>query len=278
VQHLRMPTDAAARVFSAAIANYRDEDLKSRLTAATSLIAAAEESYRHAGQAKTLHAVPAAAAVGAVSVAEMTAVYDRKFVPKREAGRHYYEKLKSGARAGKCPLCGQRPVGTLDHHLAKAKHPALAVTPINLVPACSDCNFIKLDLSELTDLEQTLHPYFDDVEKVPWLVGAVVEGEPPAVVFDAQPPETLDTRLASRVKFHFKTFKLARLYAVEAAGELAGMKAHMKKVRESKGPAAVRDHLLDAWGSRRAYQINSWQTAFYKALADSQWYCETVGT
>jgi hypothetical protein len=272
-----MPTDTAATVLATCIENYMDPDLKARLKAASNLITAAEEQYSQAGQAKALHTVPVETAVGNVSVAEMVAVYEKKFVPKREAGRPFYEKLRNGAKGGKCPLCGQRPAATLDHHLPKAKHPALAVTPINLVPACRDCNSIKLAFAGITDMEQTLHPYFDDVENEPWLVGKVVEGVPPAVVFDARPPESWDARLASRVKFHFQTFMLARLYAVEAAGELAGMEAHMGKIRKSNGPDAVRAHLLDAWESRRAYQMNSWQTAFYKTVADSKWYCENVG-
>ena len=47
------------------------------------------------------------------------------------------------------------------------------------------------------------------------------------------------------------------------------MEGHMVKLRKAGGPRAVREHLVDAWESRRDYQINSWQTAFYKALADS---------
>lgn len=272
-----MPTDDAAAVFAVCINNFRDQGLKDRLTAATGLIVAAEEQYRRAGQDKALHTIPTATAVGDVSVDEMVSVYEQKFVSKREAGRRFYEKLRNGAKGGKCPLCGQRPAATLDHYLAKTTHPALAVTPINLVPACPDCNFIKLALTPLTDMEHTLHPYFDDVEREAWLVGTVVEGVPPAVVFDTRPPSTWDDRLASRLRFHFKTFKLAGLYTVEAAGELAGIETHMVKLRTLDGPDAVRRHLLDAWESRRAYQVNSWQTAFYKALADSEWYCANVG-
>ena len=272
-----MPTDDAATVFAVCINNIRDQGLKDRLTAASGLIVAAEDQYRQAGQDKALHTIPTATAVGDLSVEEMVAVYDQKFVPKREAGRCFYEKLRNGIKGGKCPLCGQLPAATLDHYLAKTTHPAFAVTPINLVPACPKCNFVKLALTPLNDMEHTLHPYFDDVEKETWLVGAVDVGAGLAVVFDAQPPDTWDARLASRLKFHFRTFKLAELYTVEAASELAGMEGHMAKLRTLAGPDAVRCHLLDAWESRRTYQVNSWQTAFYKALADSSWYCENVG-
>ncbi len=278
MHYLPLPTDAAATVLTVCIENYRDKDLKARLKAASDLITAAEEAYRLAGQTKTLHTVPTATAVGGVSADEMEAVYDNKLVPKQEAGRRYYDKLRNGARGEKCPFCGQLPVSSLDHYLPKSKYPALAVTPINLVPSCFDCNFVKKALGPLTATEQLLHPYFDDVEKTPWLTGTVIEGVPPTIKFKAQPSAGFEPRLASRVVFHFETLDLNRIYAAEAANELSGIEWRYARLRKLGGPNAVRTQLLDDWESRRAHRVNSWQTAFYKALADSGWYCETVGT
>src|SRR5262245_19880217 len=77
-------------------------------------------------------------------VSEMVAVYDNRLVKKTAPGRRIYDKIFTSAPNDKCPLCGHRNVKTLDHYLPKALFPALTVTPINLIPACSDCNKAKL--------------------------------------------------------------------------------------------------------------------------------------
>ena len=62
-------------------------------------------------------------------------------VRKNGPGRATYDLLKLSAKGGFCPLCGQRNVSTLDHYLPKESYPDLSILPINLVRACSDCNY-----------------------------------------------------------------------------------------------------------------------------------------
>lgn len=96
-------------------------------------------------------------------------VYENKFAKKGQPGRKVYDKLMSKPAQGICPLCGQRVVSTLDHYLPKAHFPVLSVVPINLIPSCSECNKSKTDHVPENAEQQTLHPYYDDVEEEQWL-------------------------------------------------------------------------------------------------------------
>ncbi|WP_053161421.1 HNH endonuclease [Streptomyces caatingaensis] len=66
-----------------------------------------------------------------------------------------------------CPLCGISKVTTIDHQLLKGRYPLLAVVPVNLVPACRDCNTGKGEEAPATAEDQPLHPYYDDLFHVP---------------------------------------------------------------------------------------------------------------
>ena len=149
---------------------------------------------------------------------ELIKVYTDRMAKQGAPGRPVYDALKHAA--SRCPLCGHRDVTTLDHYLPKTVFPLLCVTPANLVPACSECNKAKLASTSATAGDQTLHPYFDDVDQDPWLKADVVQGAPAAVVFFVEPPRHWTSVLAARVRHHFAAFGLAGLYGVQAAAEL----------------------------------------------------------
>jgi hypothetical protein len=81
--------------------------------------------------------------------------------------------------------------------------------------------------------------------------------------------------LSDRVRHHFTTFKLARLYASQASTELRGIEYELKLVSHAGGEDAVRSHLqvrAQSW-SQGVSKANHWKTAAYRALTASSWYC-----
>jgi len=178
----------------------------------------------------------------------------------------------SAAKNDRCPLCGHRLVATLDHFLPKALYPALAVAPLNLVPACSDCNKAKHDAAPTTEEEVIIHPYFEDIEDEPWLYATVVETTPAAVSFFVRPPAGWSATLAARVKHHFRSLGLSKLYAAQAAEELLNIRLDLETVFGIDGAPAVADHLAAMARSREEAHTNSWQTAMYAALSVSEWF------
>lgn len=105
----------------------------------------------------------------------------------RAAGRVIYDALKASAVQGKCPLCGLGEIGSLDHHAPKTLFPLLAITPLNLVPACSICNSKKSNSLPSSHNAEDLHPYFDDLGSDRWLFAEIHDG---AATFRALPPPT----------------------------------------------------------------------------------------
>ncbi len=275
MRKLVLPTYTAEYTFSTCISRVRDADLKNRLSSVKGTIIATAVEYEQAAGANTLYTIGTSDTVdGVVTAVEMSDVYDLRMAKKHGPGRDIYDKLISAPAYGRCPLCGQGTVWTLDHHLPKMQYPEFAVTPANLVPSCLDCNKAKGTAVPTTPENGTLHPYFDDIDTHRWLTANVVDTAPATVVFSINRPAGWDNTLFARVCHHFKVLHLASLYSGHAAEELSNIRDHLARLHEAAGSEGVRQQLHDQANSREAARRNSWQAAMYRALEASDWYCD----
>lgn len=274
MRRIAKPVNSPEEVFRICISRIRDAGLKNRLESCEAKIIASSQEFENKVVNGKLHTIPTSNNIsGIVTVEEMQKVYSNRMVRKSSPGRPVYDKLMALPVHGRCPLCGQRIVSTLDHHLPKAYYPALAVSPINLVPACKDCNFLKKDKVPQTGEQETIHPYFDDIEGDFWLKCDVIEESLVSFIFYASPPLDWDNQLSKRIKYHFNVLKLAELYASHAAEEFANIYSSLKIVFDAGGKKATMDHLKDSALSRSGVFKNSWQTAMYKSMASNDWFC-----
>ncbi|KPM83715.1 HNH endonuclease [Pseudoalteromonas lipolytica] len=275
MRKLTRPDDDAVVVFEACIDRIRNADLKRRLQSCSLEIGEASVEFDEKAALAELHTIEAKEIVAdVVSVDEMKKVYTGRMAKKLAPGRVYYDKLMSLPEHGRCPLCSQRVVSTLDHHLPKAHYPSLAVSPLNLVPACQDCNKIKSEDIPLNSEQETLHPYYDDVEGFSWVKAKLTESIPVVVEFYVEPPAECDDVLIERLKHHFVTFDLAALYSSHAAEELANIEFIARKIFEDSGSIELKAYLGDMASSRKQVSLNSWQSAFYTCLHESDWFCQ----
>jgi hypothetical protein len=272
MRKLSKPREVPAEVFTLCVTGVRDSGLRARFQRVTRDIQTASDAFEAAAVAGTLYTLEEQEDVaGLVTEKEMSGLYDSRMARLGAPGRGVYDRLMMLTRV--CPLCGHRTVSTLDHHLPRSKFPALAVTPANLVPACGDCNKKKLASSPKVAEEQTFHPYFDDFGQDPWLHAEVLEQSPPTIRFSVRPPGSWPAVWGARAQHHFQTFQLGRLYTVQASQELVNMRYHLMKLLEEAGAEEVRAHLREQAASREVANPNSWQTAMYKALSASDWFC-----
>lgn len=244
-----------------------------RILGSFDTMSSAEATYKVRGKTNDLYSIAGTQAVDKwVTREEMEALYTQTFARKGGPTRDIYDAIRASSPGGLCPLCNQRPVSTLDHHLAKAEHASFAVTPINLVPACKDCNTNSRVRKPSTKGEQTLHPYFDSVDEEIWLTAQLIPGTPPSLIFYATPPAHWAPEIQAIVKNHFKVFSLGELYATHAAAELVNIYFDI----ESKPwtPETLKAHLDEQAGNRRKMVRNSWQAAVYAGLAGSEWFCQ----
>jgi len=268
------PLFGASETFTTCISRVRDTSLRAKLASVEPLIAAAAAEYEAKACAHHLNEVATSVSVGGVvSKDEMIKVYDQRMASKEGPGRAIYDQIKLLPQGDRCPFCDQRNVSTLDHILPKTSYPSLAVTPLNLVGACMECNKAKLSKAPQNPADVIFHPYFDDISGNQWLTARVVQQSPCAVVFDITRPATWDDTIYARAIMQFSLLDLARLYSSEAARELCNIRYNLEMHYNAGGAASVQNELVRQWQSRRAARLNSWQTAMYEAIAHDSWFC-----
>lgn len=272
---LKTPDLDAGDVFALCISRVRNAALKARLASVAPDVIQASNTFEDlATHVRLYEFVREAVIGGVVTASEMEAVYTQRMVPKTAPGRTAYDQLMSLARSGKCPLCAQRDASTLDHHLPKAHYPVLAVTPLNLVPSCKDCNKAKLASLPTNAYEETLHPYFDDIDGDRWLFASVQTTAPASLKFFVDPPDHWDAVLVARVHLHFETLGLGDLYAAQGADELLNIRHQLRMIHGTGGAATVRSELLARAESARALRVNGWRVSAFEAFAESDWFCD----
>ncbi len=273
--HITKPTLSVVNVFSDCISNFRDTALVSRLQSISTYIQNETNNYDTLASTNDIYQIhPTTMVNGVVTKNDMVKVYEKKLVPKGEVGRSHYEYLRSLAKHNICPICNQRTVTTLDHVLAKTDYPTFAVSPINLIPACIDCNKIKLtSYNPNSSEEEILHPYYDDISNEQYLVAVVNKERPASITFNIKSsiPETI---MEKRLKVHFELFALNELYIANSAKYLADINFRLNSLYTSSGKDAVKEYLQEEFESRFNNNKNSWETAFYEALYKSDWYCD----
>ena len=270
---IEKPDISALETFDTCIAGITAADLKQRLRAIRGEIEAGETIFDDAAEALALYLLASVDHVGAVTAKEMENLYDRHMTRSHSRGRAIYDTLMIAADNDMCPFCGHRTVSTLDHSLPKAGHPTFAVTPINLVPCCKDCNHAKGAELPAAEEDQLLNAYYDDVMGEPWLYAKIIKGSPAAAKFFVDTPDNWEYELATRVESHFTKLDIAKLYASQAGRQFQNMRGALGEIYDAVGLAAVREDLERRFRGCRGVMVNSWEGALYQAAAASDWYC-----
>ena len=277
------PSHIPLQVFQECTNSISNINLRSRLNAVRQNIDNAANEYQVKASSGLLYSIPPnysdnnAIVVGAVTKKELKDVYSVHMVPRKKPARKIYDSVLAQAPRGRCPFCGFGHASTLDHYLPKSKYPQFSVLPLNIVPSCKDCNTGKLADIAITEEQQSLHPYFDHAQYVDeqWLFAVVEQTSPVTIRFYVQAPGHWTDISKSRVRAHFKEFKLASRYIIEASSQLACLRDTLMRYSETNGAAAVKQHLtIEAHTYFRQHK-NSWQTAMFQSLANSDWYCDS---
>ncbi|MCQ6565082.1 HNH endonuclease [Bacillus mycoides] len=273
MRRISRPSFSTQEVLLECISNYRDKDLVSRFEKSEKEIVDWSNTLEQKIITHTVSTMEEGCLPVEISKNEMIKLYTDKLAKMSQPGRVYYDRIMNSALHQMCPLCGYRPVDSLDHYLPKEKFPALSISPINLIPACMGCNKNKFTDKPSEAEDEFIHPYFDDIEKDLWLYSEIYEEIPLTIFYKVNPHQSWDRIKKERVKKHFKRFKLGQLYSSYASEEISGKLFSFKKSFEHGGNLAVKNELLKEIESLRYVQVNSWKTALYTALYESDWFC-----
>lgn len=267
------PTIKAKDVFLDCVSTVKNAKLKQEYTDCKDIIQNAEIEFDKRFPLNDLYQIPQNLIIlGNIGKAEMEKVYTYRMVKPGMPGNKYYNILKSSAPHGKCPLCSVRYADTLDHYLPKSKYPVYSVTPLNLVPACTQCNVGKKISYPRNNIEQTFHPYYDNVENESWIKADVLRTTPVSFNYYVDCPNNWSQIQKDRAQNHFNSFNLNELFASHANEELRGSRIHLQKLF-SISIDLLKEHLCDAYSSRRdTLGINSWQSIMYFSLLNDDWF------
>ncbi|MFE0654161.1 hypothetical protein ACFVZH_37020 [Streptomyces sp. NPDC059534] len=246
-----------------------DEDMQGRLPE----LVGQQRRYRTAGEEGDLFSLLVSEFGGQCNDEEkdrLTATYDRALVGG--GGRKIYDALKAAAIYG-CTMCGVAKPETIDHHAPKTVFPLLALTPLNLVPACGPCNQGKSNSFSTDPAKEPFHPYFDDLGSDRWLFADICPADGGAVAeFSVRPPANWPEVKAKRLAHHFTSNKLAPMYKFEASHHLSARRRKDMRTHARTGPEGLREVLTEDADSIAAVDPNDRETAWLYALADCDWY------
>ena len=209
---------------------------------------------------------------GGATKDDMVWLYDNKFVA--DGGRKYYEKIKSIPKYNKCPFCGVGRVSTLDHYLPKTKYPTYAVTPVNLVACCAECNKKKKSEIGETRENEFIHPYYDDFDDAVWLKVKIIFDEEIIFSFYVEKPDTWKQEKYERAQNHLKKLQLNKLYVAHCGEEFSEYGYTAKELYEIGGEELVKEDLLGRIEERRRVTKNNWRAALYEGLLESREFFE----
>ena len=257
------------------LSDVKDADLKRRMCTSITALQSAESSYRAVAGTCSFFQLPSSDHMEDVSADEMSALYEKQMSAEKGKARDIYNAIR--AISDKCPFCGCQFTRTVDHYLPKKKYPAFAVNPINLIPACRDCNTHKGTHWPLTAEEQLIHPYFDDFSTFRWLYAAIKTPTMPIVEYSVHVPSGQPASVGKRLKKHFDKLKLGELYSLYAATEVCDISGRLDQLYITGGEVDVASHLSGAANSCLAILKNSWKSALYVALANDSSLITTQG-
>lgn len=211
---------------------------------------------------------------GQLTAEDIEKLYPGYFARDKKPARDIYDAIKNEA-SGECPLCGGLGFPeNLDHYLPKKQFSQFSVLPLNLVPACRDCNMgakgqayaVKADDQAINPYESATH-FFDEQ----WIYARydpTNTDEPGVLAYYVNPPEHWSESDKARVHFHFDTFELARKYSVKAAQELPFVLRQIQAWIDRNISYDDIKELLFVPVIDSSPFINQWKRCMYQALCD----------
>ena len=200
--------------FQLCISNVQDPQLRARLVAATQHVGATAQAFEAAASSGQLHLVPETTDVGTVTASEMKDVYTSRMVPKPSHGDRSTTRSSSyraaAARHGCIETSGRSTTSS-----PRRATTVLSVTPLDLIPCCTDCNKNKKSDAPTAADEVTMHPYFDAFDDEPWLSAEVMQTQPAHFRFYVDAPGSWDATSDEACRDALQHLQLSELYASE---------------------------------------------------------------
>lgn len=206
-------------------------------------------------------------------------LYTTQMVGKTGPGRGEYDRILAEAKKRRCCFCSCEDPTELDHFLPKSVFPEFSILPINLVPSCSRCNKLKAESTPISVGNTYIHPYYEEYNDIIWLEANLhfdYAGEITITYRIAQSLKTNQPILATKFEYQFNELELNQRYSLKASEELSNIEYRLRELKNDAGVEEVKKHLWGEAQSRFRVNRNSWQSALYYCLYQSERFCQML--
>lgn len=280
---IRLPkpeSPSVSAIIKRCASNYLDESLKQHFEDSADAISEYTTICEAKMERMEYHQIPEDAENVTVSKENMRDLYTSKFAKKNQPGRCFYDAILVSAPNGRCAYCEVDHAHTLDHYCPKTHYPYLAVSPTNLIPACSKCNQLKSYGQFLPNLPRVPHPYFDNTSTGDYLIAQLEWNEDfPVATYFLQPNEDDDSENFKNALFHFKKLNLSERYTLQANDELSAILSICKamfSVVPNFDEKVFLSFLKASYDDMREKEYDAWKTALYKNISINTDYAHWV--
>ncbi|HEL1004604.1 TPA: hypothetical protein TVB72_001370 [Streptococcus equi subsp. zooepidemicus] len=198
---------------------------------------------------------------------EMKYLYEERLRKTFNDSLYLWLKTNEKHNFYKCSYCERGDVSELDHLLPQSQFPVFAVTPLNLIPSCHECNHNKLD-----DMAIVINPYFEDTTEDNWLVCKIDKIHDDYVAkYQLDFSKTgYSLKLQSKI---INTYSMGRnsildRYSIWGNNRLADKIALWKTVLSDYGIDRFAEMLEAEISSMKTCSINSYEISLYRGILD----------
>lgn len=206
----------------------------------------------------------------------MKELYTNHFAHKGDCAYEFYNIIRSAQHT--CAYCSDfsRSVSQLDHYLPKSIFPSLAVSPVNLIPICSDCNYNKKEYYSVKRDEMIIHPYFDDFanQSFDFIKCTVIEKFPIGFSFSIKKLQDWSDCTYNRVAKHFQMLKLEDLYRTNFEAIFEPYAYELESVYQDGNIDDLKkaiERRMDSYVQRNTFP---WLYAGFNSILNSEWFFE----
>ena len=206
----------------------------------------------------------------------MKELYTFQFAHKGCRAYKFYNIIRSAQHT--CPYCNvsARSISQLDHYLPKSTFPSLTISPVNLVPICSDCNSKKGTYYSTKIDEMIMHPYFDDFasQSFDFIKCTVIEKVPIGFSFYIEKLPNWSDCTYNRVVKHFQMLELEDLYRTDFEATFEPYVYELKSIYMDGNIENVRIAIMRRMNSYKINKTLPWHYAGFGAILNSEWFFE----
>lgn len=236
----------------------------------------AETVYAVCMRASAASSIPKSSDIaGVLNEGEAKYVYD-SLRRLKYGGMTMADAIFRTARFGKCAYCGHGAPIQLDHYLPRSSYVEYSFCPLNLVPACANCNSTAFKGANPPAGPQDtfFHPYYDNPDDGRWLfVNMTVGSDGLEVKFDVQRPAGWPIDKYQRVAYTFRKLRLSKVYAQDVISEISARRDVLGKIFKSAAAAGLQSFFAEQGAQYASDNPNAWIRVAYEYLSKTGAIC-----